>query len=911
MAVSYDQYTQAQADVNLLQGRVTGYQIKVLEIQRDIQTLQADLASPNPKYTEKTLANAQKALATAQGNLDTANSELSTAQAIVNDYWNGTNKAAEEKEKTEAAKNTPPPPANSAEPTKASPTIADSDKLGDSKPAPATKTTTTSEAPNSGTTIAGKAGSNEKSSNTAKLGLRDYNPLSKFSSYTYNISLYVLEPDAYNRYMDGDRSAIKDFKLLVRSGGSNQTTNTRAKGFELDLYIDDLQIKSQITAKALGSPTTSNKEYKFKIYEPYGFSFTHKLATALNDPGLDITKTKGIFFLLIKFYGYDANGQIIYGKDIPGTSNNNSDPQSIFERGFAIAFKSLNFKLENKLVVYDIVAQDQVVNVGLGVAKATIAGNKEIAGTTVEEILLGNAANKSVKGLVDILNNDQEAQRTEKNPKIEVKNEYKIIINSDEIKKSLMIPGDSVNKEKTPFIPITSTDNVNERTAFRNKLGSIQKKIRTLGITSGQHILKVIDLAISQSTYIKDALTSIDKEQESPAIERGDDTNIPNPNPKNISWYNVVPFVKVLATGSGPNGKDAITKNFAHSITYIINKYEIPYIRSVYASKSIRYYGPHKRYKYWYTGQNSEILSYEVTFNHLYQNDVAKTSDGKIDNSNSQDTSSAIKSGINADTTGTMAGSSDIPATIKSWLYSSGDLQKFQLKILGDPDYLIPTYSIQDIETARNFYGPDFTIDPSQGQVFIEIDFNQVEDYDNATGLLKPNHDIFFANYPSDLNIKGIVYYITEVTSIFSKGKFEQTITGALPEFATIGDSNKRGKDGSQDSNQSDAETNRLLRQGNTTKNNSNGQITDSLANASRKNAAAYRASKVNPNTTAANGGGKTITTEGSQSVPAVAPKINPVTHIADDDGSTPMEKAAKAKPGISLTEQYRLLNRR
>jgi hypothetical protein len=110
-------------------------------------------------------------------------------------------------------------------------------------------------------------------------------------------------------------------------------------------------------------------------------------------------------------------------------------------------------------------------------------------------------------------------------------------------------------------------------------------------------------------------------------------------------------------------------------------------------------------------------------------------------------------------------------------------LQKFQLKIVGDPDYLMPTYSIQDIQTAKNFYGPDFTIDPSQGQVFIEIDFNQVEDYDSESGLLKPNNDIFYMNYPSDLKIKGIVYQISEVVSTFSKGKFEQTIEGTLYYF--------------------------------------------------------------------------------------------------------------------------------
>lgn len=863
MAVTYEQYTQAQSDVNLLQGTVTGYQLKVLEIQRDIAAIKADLAGPNPKTSERTLANAERALATAQSNLDKANSDLSAAQQIVNDYWSGTQssatKAAEEKEKAEATKNTPPPPANVAEPTKASPAVADSDKTGDSKP----KATVLNSAvtTNASTTIAGKVGTTQKSSANPKVGLRDYNPLSKFSSYTYNISLYVLDPNAYNRYMDGDKTAIKDFKLLVKSGGANLTETTRAKGFELDLYIDDLSIKSMISSKASGSPTTSNKEYKFKIYEPYGFSFTHKLANALGESVTDVTKIKGIFFLLIKFYGYDANGQIIYGSDVPGVSNNNADPQSIFERGFAIAFKNLNFKLENKLVVYDITAQDQVVNAALGTAKATIAGNKEIAGTTVEEILLGNAANKSVKGLVDILNNDEEVQKKEK--KIEVKNQYSVIINSDEIKKSLMISGDYVNKEKTPFVPVTSSDNVNERTAYNNKKGAIQTKIRQFPITSGMHIVKAIDLVISQSTFVKDALNSFDKEQLLPVTDGSNDTNIPNPNPKNISWYNIVPFVKVLNTGTGPNGKDFITNGYAHSITYIINKYEIPYIRSVYASKTIRYYGPHKRYQYWYTGQNSEILSYDVTFNHLYQNDIAKTSDARIDNSNTGGVTATPKAGINADTAGTLPGSNDTTATIKSWLYSPGDVQSFKLKILGDPDYLMPTYSAEDMNKLSAFYGPDFTIDPSQGQVFIEIDFQQVEDYDAQTGLLKPNHDIFFANYPDDIKAKGFIYMIKEVTSIFSKGKFEQEITGVLPEFATIGNP----KDRKKDENYSNEGRNSKKKPTVTKKDTPNGQKSDSLANASRKNAAAYRAA--NP------------------------PKVNPVTKVADDDATKGNSKSS------------------
>jgi hypothetical protein len=259
----------------------------------------------------------------------------------------------------------------------------------------------------------------------------------------------------------------------------------------------------------------------------------------------------------------------------------------------------------------------------------------------------------------------------------------------------------------------------------------------------------------------------------------------------------------------------------------------------------MKYYGPHKRYNYWYTGQNSEIISYEVNLKRAYQNDIAKTSDARINPEGSSEASSAIKSGINADTSGQLAGSGDASASVKSWLYSPGDLQQFKMRILGDPDYLIPTYSLTDINSSQTFYGPDFTIDPSQGQVFIEIYFNQVEDYDIGTGLLKPNSDIFYANYPSDLNIKGVAYMIREVTSTFSKGKFEQEIAGVLPEFAINGNSSSARKN---DDNQSDAETKRLQRQNDNkpkisgSKSSKPNSDSDRLANKSRANNAAYRA---------------------------------------------------------------------
>ena len=83
------------------------------------------------------------------------------------------------------------------------------------------------------------------------------NPLSKFSSYTYQLSLYMLSPDAYNQYSAGflgktlftsgpDGGPSVGARLIAQSGGANRDlkTDVRAPGFELDYYIDNLKIIS-------------------------------------------------------------------------------------------------------------------------------------------------------------------------------------------------------------------------------------------------------------------------------------------------------------------------------------------------------------------------------------------------------------------------------------------------------------------------------------------------------------------------------------------------------------------------------------------------------------------------------------------------------------------------------------------
>ena len=161
-----------------------------------------------------------------------------------------------------------------------------------------------------GTTTAGQGdkGSANKVKSTEiasgpKPGARPQNPLGSLSSYTYQLTLYMITPDAYDAFIQSGRNNINAINnaanpqvatevensmsgayIIAQSGGINNKTSKRA--FDYDYYIDDLKIHTTTNAKA--KKTSSNDtEMSFNIYEPYGFSFITKLNNAA-----DILKKK-------------------------------------------------------------------------------------------------------------------------------------------------------------------------------------------------------------------------------------------------------------------------------------------------------------------------------------------------------------------------------------------------------------------------------------------------------------------------------------------------------------------------------------------------------------------------------------------------------------------------------------------
>jgi hypothetical protein len=335
----------------------------------------------------------------------------------------------------------------------------------------------------------------------------------------------------------------------------------------------------------------------------------------------------------------------------------------------------------------------------------------------------------------------------------------------------------------TPMPNVLSTVNINVRLSDSGKAAIVAKQKRELQLAVGTPLMNVIDQVITQSSYLTRVLKAIDKEeiQKTNEVKKG---FVTNSNPKPLSWYHVTPQLII-------KDWDRKRNQYAYKMTYKIQTKEVPYVRATAIAQTTKYPGAYKQYDYWYTGKNSEILSYEQTYNLLYFVEAAAASE--YANAENIDTTAPRSRMASSGSSGTgkLPGTNAAVDNIRSSLYSPGDQLHARIEILGDPDFIMTSEAGADFKSDSNkFYGEDFTINPAAGQVFIEIGFNQARDYNTDIGLLEHNNDIVFWNYTEDVKEQSgnrMIYMVLKVKSKFNKGVFKQELSTKLPPFAQEG----------------------------------------------------------------------------------------------------------------------------
>lgn len=622
------------------------------------------------------------------------------------------------------------------------------------------------------------------------------NVLDQYASYTYQASLYLMDKNSYQRAINTGSKSLAGAKLLVQTGGAPQGTE-RSEFFDLDYYIDRFDIKSFIAGKSVRL-SHNVKEITMTIVEPNGISFVQNLDAAVQQflGSSEIKKrnfTSQIYLFVVKFYGYDDQGNLIRGGI---KANGTSDPNAFVEKWYPLIFSKVGFRIANKVVEYEIVAKAPPYQINASSQRGSIPYNVEFSGKTLKDVLGGTGlatttapANASAattnkktvrQSLVSALNEYQ--QKLKNDGVIQYADDYSIEFMLDSMASATII-NSGLNKSATSMsTPGTAGD---QKLPAKQ---SMDPNSQTISATAGMQIVQFIDNLLKNSSYVRDQQTLIID------ANNGKESAGPGINLKNTAWYKI---------GFKAEPKfdqyDEKRNDYAYKITYTIAPYKISQLNSTYFKPPV-FNGVHKSYKYWFTGENTSVLSYEENLNSLYYLILSNTNLGGITSSVSgaENINELLKyapsTASGQSTTGAEGRANEPAANASDQLYNPGDLKECHLSIVGDPAWLQQGEAFVSLPKGDPYYFRAFlsdgTINFDSQQILFEIAFNAPRDYNLATGLIQPSADKLnsttqltqVTQTPLTAQFSR-VYIAKECTSSFNKGKFTQELKGSLMVF--------------------------------------------------------------------------------------------------------------------------------
>ena len=369
-------------------------------------------------------------------------------------------------------------------------------------------------------------------------------------------------------------------------------------------------------------------------------------------------------------------------------------------------------------------------------------------------------------GLVEALNQHQ--QDLIKQKKREIADIYDIkfdpaIMGESTVKR----PGDQ-NITQAPMQDPNTATKLDQATL------KVNKSAMSWPVKAGTQIVQLIDQIIRNSSYITDQQIV----QISPIADpkTGVQKQIPSPGTGTgtTAWYKISVATEQL-------GMDNKIRDHAYRITYIITPYAVAQLASQYFPDS-KYRGVHKSYQYWFTGNNTQILSYEQKYNNAYR--LILSGQGEdIQKQSSTDFRDVFRKTYMATSENHAVGAKNYTNepgdNAASFLYDPISLSKANLRIVGDPSWMAQGESGLGVRAGTfSFtpFSPDGSMNFDSQAVLFDISFNQPVDYDFNTGIM----DVNAHNSKSGLPQEHYTFTAIRCKNIFSKGKFEQEIEGRL-----------------------------------------------------------------------------------------------------------------------------------
>ena len=645
------------------------------------------------------------------------------------------------------------------------------------------------------------------------------NELNEYASVSYNIALYMMNSRSYVDITTSpnnpeDALIYPNSQLLMRSGGTGLDNTNENNNFSNDFFIDDLEISNIAVGPNKFRHNTNATDIRFTITEPRGVTLLERLQR-LAGTVLVTTKEKYIhapYLLEIKFKGYDETG-----KPVPTPSKPKYIPIRITNMTFEVTASGTQYRVE--AVPFSNQALQSIIS--------TIPHNIELKAKTVGDIFSsevtkvvdeatkiddanqgidGPAVSPSlvkrtkVKNLAEILTDSQKTRTgtpplsgnaktiIQKNgkpyqvqPPAERYDTYNFLI-ADEIANAKLNLGDLYDVLNTP-VP-TDGEKKNKKTTDRSQFETyvqgltkgvkFDKDTGIFKINAGTDISKLINLVIMHSNYM-------DKN-----IEDNPDQYAKSGDP--INWFRIRPVIK-SATSSG-GGYDSKEGRYKYDIMFAVEKNVIHYHDFPWAKKSKPLgEGYHKKYDYIFSGQNTQVLDFQLKFNTAFLQVMTAGTGSPFANKSANAPFTPVQKEIvdtvegnttNVEDNITRKRAKDLFSSVMS---DGVDMVNLDMQIVGDPAW-IPTSDaywqdkVRKGEQYAQAFMPDGTINYNLSPPFIQVNLKTPTDYDETTGLQDPSK-------ATNSSFSG-VYRITQVDSTFSGGSFQQRLTGLRAPMQSV-----------------------------------------------------------------------------------------------------------------------------
>lgn len=491
------------------------------------------------------------------------------------------------------------------------------------------------------------------------------NKLHELASYNVQYDLYMMKPDDFNAIQDslthnededGDLNSLafnfvkKPERLLISSSGNksgaqalvspNQgdalgSTNRHFRG--KNYHINNIDINSYISpSKNTGGAKYTNAS--LNISEPYGATLLENLIKATVQFG-GKNYIEMPYMLKISFKGWDIDGNPsssmlgaqttkwlmlkigdINFKVAEEGTDYNTEMYNYSDQAFGMLYGSMpvdvqiNSKTLNDFFQFEEIG-DSVAATG---TTTNTVGTQNYTGQAypsghprhTSEIST-TTTDKTYKSFADILNT---VDKTDSDQKAIAEGflpdqyAFKLDKGCGEealklIKEAKILKADSLDANNMPVYSDLITAAGIETAGISNNPNAVGTT--ALQLTKGMGIETVIKTVISTSTFMTDQVT----------VSSGGNPNYPQDNlqyslveseEKPLWLYKITPIVKILDWDSTRN-------QYAKHITYVISLFQSQG-RAETATPSYGLKDVVKKYDYIYTGQNKDVLEFDMTF---------------------------------------------------------------------------------------------------------------------------------------------------------------------------------------------------------------------------------------------------------------------------------------------------------